>query len=432
MSSTLSDAGERRILRPSEVARLMRAVLEDEIGEVWVEGEISNMSRPASGHWYFTLKDSRAELRAVMFKGDRRSAKVEIKDGMSARAFGLITVYEPRGQCQMRVRLLEPLGAGALQAAFEALKRKLAAEGLFDPARKKPLPPLPQRIALVTSASGAAVRDILNVLGRRFNNLRITLAPVRVQGEGAAGEIAAAIDLLNEMGGFDVMIVGRGGGSIEDLWAFNEECVARAIARSRIPVVSAVGHEIDFTICDFAADLRAPTPSAAAELVVRPKQDFENELNDLRARMVRALRHRSVEARHRLAAAAKSSVFSEPQRLIGRYRETLDATRGRLRRELELGLRQTQQRLDELGPRMVRGAHERIRAAADALAAQKARLRILNPLDALRRGYSLTFGPDGGIVRKAASLKKGEKISTRLANGELDSIVEGVRDGRIK
>ncbi|NLB54992.1 MAG: exodeoxyribonuclease VII large subunit, partial [Lentisphaerae bacterium] len=250
---------EPKIFRVSEINRLIKAMLEDEIGEAWVEGEISNLRRPASGHLYFTLKDDSAQISAVMFKGSQFTLPFKPEDGMLVNAYGQITVYERGGQYQLIVRKMIESGQGALQAKFEALKRKLTAEGLFDPERKKKLPLLPTRIGVITSHTGAAVRDIINVLSRRFNNLNILIGSVKVQGEGAAEEIAQMIRLMNQRPDIDVLIVGRGGGSIEDLWAFNEECVARAIADSGIPVISAVGHETDFTICDFVADVRAPT-----------------------------------------------------------------------------------------------------------------------------------------------------------------------------
>jgi exodeoxyribonuclease VII large subunit len=253
-------AERRKIYRVTELTRRIKAVLEDEVGTVWVEGEVSNAKLMTNGHLYFTLKDETSQLTAAFFRFQQSGARVEVKDGAKLRALGRITVYEPRGQYQLIVQKLEAAGQGSLQEAFEKLKGKLNQEGLFDSARKRPLPRLPRHIGIVTSPTGAAIRDMLQILGRRFPNLHIVVAPVRVQGEGAAEEIAAALDLLNQRADLDVLIVGRGGGSLEDLWAFNEEAVARALARSRLPVISAVGHEIDFTISDFVADVRAPHP----------------------------------------------------------------------------------------------------------------------------------------------------------------------------
>src|SRR5512136_2779310 len=265
---------DKRILTVSRLTALIRSTLEENFEHVWVEGEVSNLSTPSSGHLYFTLKDAGAQLRCVMFKGAVRNLRFRLKDGMGLILRGRITVYEQRGDYQLIAEYAEPLGIGALQLAFEQLKERLVREGLFDESRKKPLPVLPQRIGVVTSPTGAAIHDILTVVNRRFANVQILIVPVRVQGDGAAAEIAAAIDDVNRYGAVDVMIVGRGGGSLEDLWAFNEEAVARAIARSRIPVISAVGHETDYTIADFAADLRAPTPSAAAELAVKDRDEL--------------------------------------------------------------------------------------------------------------------------------------------------------------
>ena len=277
-------SAERRVLTVTELTRLIKAALESEVGTVWVEGEVSNLRQPSSGHLYFTVKDANAQITAVLFRGDQQRLKFKPRDGLQVRVYGEISVYERSGNYQIIVRVLEEAGKGALQAKFEELKEKLQKEGLFDPARKKAIPLLPRHVGVVTSPTGAAIHDILNVISRRFPNLHLVLAPVKVQGEGAAREIAAAIEFLNRRGGFDVLIVGRGGGSLEDLWCFNEEIVARAIAASRIPVISAVGHEIDFTISDFVADLRAATPSAAAELVVGRKDAFEGTLDELTRR----------------------------------------------------------------------------------------------------------------------------------------------------
>jgi len=277
----------RAVLTVSELTARLREALEERFPAVWVEGEISNYRLYGSGHAYFTLKDADAQLRAVLFRNRMRRIRFEPTDGLHVMAFGSIEVYPQRGEYQLVVELLEPKGLGALQLAFEQLKARLQAEGLFDPARKRELPRFPRKIGIVTSPSGAAIRDMLRVIGRRFGELHIVIAPCRVQGEGAAAEIAQGLRELNGLGDVDVIIVGRGGGSLEDLWAFNEEVVARAIAASKVPVVSAVGHEVDFTIADFVADLRAPTPSAAAELVVREKQAVVDALVQLRARLER-------------------------------------------------------------------------------------------------------------------------------------------------
>lgn len=412
-----------KIYRVAELTRLIKAVLEDEVGEVWVEGELSNFRQPASGHWYFTLKDEHAQLACVMFRGNQRGLRFQPKDGMLLRAHGLVSVYEKSGQYQMIVRTLELAGQGTLQAAFEALKRKLEAEGLFDPGRKKSLPLLPRHIGVVTSPTGAAIRDILNILTRRFYNLHVVLAPVRVQGPGAAGEIAAAIDDFNRRGDMDVLIVGRGGGSLEDLWCFNEEIVARAVARSAIPVISAVGHEIDFTICDFVADLRAPTPSAAAELVVREKAEFEAQLLETSRRLERALRRQVAELKHRFIAASGSYVFREPGNLARRVLERIERLSLQMRHGVQSLLRERQQQLDELNMRLTRQMKEWRHTRSMELAQLEAQLKGINPLAVLDRGYSITFRPDGRVIKASDQVRPGDRVATRVARGTFESEV---------
>ena len=280
----------RRIYTVSELSGEIRELFEQQFPDVWVTGEVSNFRAAGSGHLYFTLKDDTAQLRAVCFRSQSRYLKFKPQDGLAVIARGRLSIYEARGEYQLYVEFLEPAGLGALQLAFDQLKQKLAAEGLFDPDRKKLLPALPRVIGVVTSPTGAVIQDILRVLNRRFRNINVVIYPARVQGEGAAEEIAQGIEHFNRMVPVDVMIVARGGGSMEDLWAFNEEVVARAIAASEIPIISAVGHETDFTIADFVADLRAPTPSAAAELVVHLKQDFVDELDDQTRHMAQIIR----------------------------------------------------------------------------------------------------------------------------------------------
>jgi exodeoxyribonuclease VII large subunit len=416
----------RRIYRVSELTRLIRVALENEFGSIWVEGEISNVHPSTPGHIYFTLKDESAQIKAALFRGDRRAVRVELRDGLKVRVFGEITAYEQRSEYQIIVKQVEEAGLGSLQEAFEKLKKKLAAEGLFDAARKKPLPMLPRRIGIVTSPTGAAIRDILNILTRRFPNLYVLVAPVKVQGEGASAEIAAAIDLLNARGGLDVLIVGRGGGSLEDLWAFNEEVVARAIARSRLPVISAVGHEIDFTISDFVADLRAPTPSAAAELVVRPKADFEKMLSQLAVRLTRGLRQRALEWKNRLLKVERSEVFREPRVLARQYRQRVEVLQAGLGREARHLLQRRQQRLDELGLRFRHRALVWRDARRQDLRRLVASLQALSPDAVLERGFSITRKADGGILRDAAEVALGENISTKLHRGVVESkVVKG-------
>ena len=415
----------RKVYGVTELTRLIKSVLEREVGEVWLEGEISNLRQPASGHLYFTLKDETAQISAVLFRGSQRGLRFQPRDGLLVRALGEISVYERSGNYQIIVRTLEEAGKGALQARFEALKEKLQKEGLFAAERKKPVPLLPQHIGIVTSPTGAAIRDILNVTARRFPNLHILLAPVRVQGGGAAAEIAAAIDLLNERGGLDVLIVGRGGGSLEDLWCFNEEVVARAIARSRIPVISAVGHEIDFTISDFVADLRAPTPSAAAELVVNRKDEFEETLAQMTRRLGRALRESMLMARNELLTIARRYAAHEPSQLLARHRDRLMTMGYRIGRETECRLRDGQQRLDEAGLRMSHQVQIRVQVRREQTLRLDTQLKALDPMAVLGRGYSITRDGEGRVVRSVARVRKGQRLLTRVSDGSIASDVVG-------
>lgn len=411
---------ERPPLTVTELTRRIKGLLESGLPAVYLEGEISNLSRPASGHLYFTLKDEAAQIAAVIWRSDLARLGCTPSEGLRVRVRGRVTVYEKRGAYQLTVSSLEAAGEGALFQQFEKLKRKLEAEGLFDPARKRPLPLLPRHIGVVTSPTGAAIRDILNVLRRRFPNLHILIAPARVQGAGAADEIAAALDALNAHGGLEVILVGRGGGSLEELWCFNEERVARAIARSGIPVISAVGHETDFTISDFVADLRAPTPSAAAELVIGRKLDFVAHLDRDRRRLDAGMQLRLEAYHRRVEMCRRSAVFKEPAHLIRVLRERLGRHRQVLRHALESTGRQRQQRVDELGQRALRAVRERPAGARRDLDRLAAQLRVLNPLNVLDRGYSLTQRPDGRVVRNAAEVGIGEMLRTRLARGCLD------------
>jgi len=332
-----------RALTVSELTDRIQGVLEVEFADVWVEGEVSNLKIAPSGHWYFSLKDDRAQVRAVVWKTDTRLIRFRPRDGMKVLARGQVRVYAPRGEYQISVQVLEPLGKGSLQQAFEELKERLGKEGLFDAARKRPLPMLPRRIGVVSSPTGAVVQDILRVLRARYVNLGVLLYPARVQGPEAAGEVAQGIRTLSRLGGLDVLIVARGGGSLEDLWAFNDEQVARALSSSKVPTICAVGHETDFTIADFVADLRAPTPSAAAERVVQAKEDLVAQIAALESRLLGATRLRFTRVRARVEAVTSHRVFA--------------AERGRLRSRA--------QRVDELFRRgetgLVRGL-ERARA----------------------------------------------------------------------
>ncbi len=422
----------RQVWKISELTRRIKGTLEGTFGSVWVEGEISNLRRPASGHAYFTLKDSVSQLRAVMFRGALAGVTIPLRDGMLVRGLGQITVYEASGDYQILVKRIELAGEGELMLRLEALKKKLAAEGLFDGARKKPLPVLPQHVGIVTSPTGAAIRDILQVLDRRFANLHVLLAPVRVQGVGAADEIAAAIDLLNARGGLDVLIVGRGGGSLEDLWCFNEEVVVRAIARSTIPVISAVGHEIDTTLSDYAADVRAPTPSAAAEQVVKGKDELERHVADLRRRVGLGVRAAVQEWRHRLDRAARVPGLRDPLQEVHQLQQRVDFLAVRLQNALA-GLPQlVRQRAEGASRRMELAIRMRIEENRRVLKHAEAQLRMLNPKSVLSRGYSLTRLRDGMIVRSAADAMPGMGLETEFADGTVQSTVDsagGDQDG---
>ncbi len=414
---------ERKIYRVAELTRLVKNALESTFGDIWIEGEVSNLRCPSSGHYYFTIKDDKAQISAVMFRGSQRSLQFRLEDGLMVQAFGQISVYERRGNYQIIVRQLEEAGKGSLQAAFEKLKKKLANEGLFDEARKKPLPMLAQHIGVVTSPTGAAIRDILKVMSRRFPNVHVILAPARVQGEAAAAEIAAAIRMLDQRGGIDVMIVGRGGGSIEDLWCFNEEVVARAIAASSVPVISAVGHEIDFTISDFVADMRAPTPSAAAEQVVGRKEFLEQRLEDIAGRQTRAMRESVAGARNRLLAVSRSYVFTQPGDIARRYRQNLSELALRIRHASSARLRESVQRVDDMNLRILHSMERVTREGKQDVKRLEVQLRALNPRYILARGFSITMDGEERVLRSTASIGKGQRVRTILAEGEFESEV---------
>jgi exodeoxyribonuclease VII large subunit len=438
---------ERKIYSVAEVNRKARMVLESGIGEIWVEGELSRVTVQSSGHWYFTLKDASAAVSCAMFRNDNARVTFRPQDGMKVQLLARPSVYESSGRYQLIASEMEEAGKGNLQEQFEKLKAKLAAEGLFDADRKKPLPLLPRRIGIVTSPTGAAIRDIINVLTRRFPNIGILLVPVKVQGAGAEQGIAKAIDYLNTRDDIDLMIVGRGGGSIEDLWNFNEEIVARAIFRSSIPVISAVGHEIDFTIADFAADVRAPTPSAAAELAVREKRELEDAIALCDRRLRQSLKTLVKDYRLRLNRQAHSYVFREPGNLVRQYRRDIGSLETRLADLLKMGAQQRARRLEGANARMahllessVQQAHQRIdelgitmrhrmerRTDRDRQRLQRmaGQLRMLNPLAVLGRGYSLTRTADGTLVRSAAAVEIGERLVTQFVDGKVVSNVAG-------
>jgi exodeoxyribonuclease VII large subunit len=442
---------ERPVLTVSELTARIKGRLEDDFPAVWVEGEISNLRAPSSGHAYFTLKDDLAQLRCVLFRGRGRRVRFALEDGLKVLVFGGLEVYAARGEYQLVAELMEPKGLGALQLAFEQLKRKLEAEGLFDQSRKRPLPRFPRAIGIVTSPTGAALRDMLHIIGRRFGGLRIVIAPVRVQGDGAAAEIAGALGDLDELGGLDVVIVGRGGGSIEDLWAFNDERVARAIARSRVPVVSAVGHETDFTIADFVADLRAPTPSGAAELVVREKLAVVQALVDAYGRLTKAMRSRIDQSRARVLSLARRRVLTDPARALRDEHRRVDELAMRLHAGARTHRRQLAHRVAlltntlsslhplariSLGRAVLAQLLSRLRSAGGhgmktsrhRFEAVVGRLASLSPLAVLGRGYSLTRRQEGAVLRRAAETHPGDVVEILLHEGSLDARVERVRE----
>ncbi|MCG3177233.1 MAG: Exodeoxyribonuclease 7 large subunit [Candidatus Omnitrophica bacterium] len=394
----------RRVLSVSELTRGVRFTLERQYASVWVEGEISNLKDHSSGHTYFTLKDAEAQLACVLFARERVQVAFELEEGRQVLCHGRLSVYPARGQYQLYVDRIEPKGLGALQARFLRLRAKLEAEGLFAEERKRPLPPLPGTIGIVTSIDGAALRDILTVLERRHAEVRVIVRPVPVQGETAAPAIAEAIEDLGRHGEAEVLIVGRGGGSLEDLWAFNEEIVARAIAASPVPVISAVGHEIDYTISDFVADLRAPTPSAAAELVLPERAALLAELTELSRRSLAALRGALEDRAETLRRVRASAVLKDPLAAFAPMR----------------------QRLDELWRALGSDWRSAQALRAERLASRMARLETLGPLSTLRRGFSVTRRTDGRLVRSAADVKPGETVETVLADGVLSGRVEKI------
>ena len=438
---------QRAVLSVAELTTRLRELIEERFPAVWVEGEISNFRLYASGHAYFTLKDAAAQLPAALFRTRVRRLRFEPRDGMHVLAFGSIEVYAQRGSYQLIVELLEPRGVGALQLAFEQLKARLELEGLFEAARKRPLPSFPRRIGLVTSPDGAALRDILRVIGRRFRDLTIVIAPAKVQGEGASAEIAQGLAALNSLGDIDVIICGRGGGSLEDLWAFNDEVVARAIVASKAPVISAVGHEIDFTIADFVADLRAPTPSAAAELVVREKQAVVEHLRQLRARLALAMGRNLAHQRGRVEALARRRVLTDPARPLREQQRRVDDARLRLQRagaatlsrathQVELvtaalranspfvRIREDRRRLETARLELINNMGRRTVDARHRLRLSAGHLNSLSPLAVLGRGYSLTRLPSGEIVRSTRQVSVGSDVRVLLDEGRIDCRVD--------
>jgi exodeoxyribonuclease VII large subunit len=395
----------RRVYTVSALTAEVKAVLEDSFPAIWVEGELSNFKHHTSGHMYFTLKDAQAQIRGVMFRGHNRLLRFQPTDGLAVLVCGAVTVYERRGEYQITAEFMEPKGVGALHLAFEQLKAKLEAEGLFRDSRKRPLPLLPRKIGIVTSPTGAVIRDMLTIIARRFPGLEVLIHPVAVQGAGAAGEIAAALGRLGSRADLDVLIVARGGGSLEDLWAFNEEIVARAVAACPIPVISAVGHETDVTIADFVADLRAPTPSAAAELVVAQRDELRQRVDEFTARGLSALQRVMAVRRSRVEMLGRHLLLLSPVARLARQADRLQGLRRRLEAWWALF-------------RTVRG--ERLARAA-------ATLESLSPLGILGRGYSICFAlPSRRILKATTEVDTGSVVAVRLYQGELECVVQAI------
>jgi exodeoxyribonuclease VII large subunit len=440
------------MLSVSALTQRIKEALEVGFPAVWVKGELTGVKRAPSGHLYFSLKDPSSQLDCVMWKGTFSRLGFEPRDGAEVEAFGDVTVYAARGRYQLTVRELRPAGLGALLLALEQLKRALQAEGLFDPARKRPLPRYPMRIGLVTSPIGAAVRDMVKVLRARWPSIAIVLAPVRVQGEGAAQEIAAAIERFNRLPGVDLLIVGRGGGSIEDLWAFNEEVVVRAVAGSAIPVIAAVGHEVDWTLTDLAADVRAATPSNAAEIAVRVRDEVRERVSRRRADLAKALAAGMDERRRRLEALLEKYGFRRQRDALGLHLQRIDdfvarlaaALGGRLERARDrlgallqrYGLREWPRAIErrreqaaEARARLLAALVEPMNARRTRLLGYQDRLRALSPRLVLERGYCLARRADGTLVRSALGLATGELLGLEFARGEADARIEAVRPG---
>jgi exodeoxyribonuclease VII large subunit len=447
---------ERRIWTVRALVSAVRSHIEREYSDCWVEGEISNLRIPDSGHLYFTLKEESAQIRVVMFRSAAKLLRFRPENGLQVTVRGRITVYEDRGELQISAEFMEPKGAGALQLAFEQLKARLQAEGLFEASRKKPIPPLPQRIGIITSPQGAALRDILNILARRHHSANVLIFPAQVQGDSAPGEVMAGLRYFHQElrrqglrhqdlrrgAAAEAIIIARGGGSAEDLACFNHEGLARAVADSKIPVISAIGHETDFTIVDFVADLRAPTPSAAAELVIRSRQEIEGQAEDLYRRLERGLRYRLLMARQELADRAQHGAFARMMDGIHRRQQKVDEQRFRLEKaerqllerchrrcenvsatirhyDARRRLAAIRQQLEAHIANLAAATHRRLLESRGALDRPTASLEALSPLAILNRGYALVFDGKGRLVKDAARLKAGDDLSARLARGRV-------------
>jgi len=452
---------ERRIWTVRALVSAVRSHIEREYSDCWVEGEISNLRIPDSGHLYFTLKEESAQIRVVMFRSSAKLLRFRPENGLQVTVRGRITVYEDRGELQISAEFMEPKGAGALQLAFEQLKARLQAEGLFEASRKKPIPPLPQRIGIITSPQGAALRDILNILARRHHSANVLIYPAQVQGDSTPGEVMAGLRYFHQQlrhqelrhqdlrrqdlrsgGAVEVIIIARGGGSAEDLAGFNHEGLARAVADSKIPVISAIGHETDFTIVDFVADLRAPTPSAAAELVIRSRQEIEAQAEDLSRRLERGLRYRLLMARKELADRAQHGAFARMMDGIHRRQQKVDEQRFRLEKaerqllerchrrcenvsgavrhyDARRRLAAIRQQLQAQVANLAAATHRRLLESSGALNRRTASLEALSPVAILNRGYALVFDAKGQLVKDAARVKAGDELSARLARGRV-------------
>jgi exodeoxyribonuclease VII large subunit len=449
---------ERRIWTVRALVSAVRSHIEREYSDCWVEGEISNLRIPDSGHLYFTLKEESAQIRVVMFRSSAKLLRFRSENGLQVTVRGRITVYEDRGELQISAEFMEPKGAGALQLAFEQLKARLQAEGLFEALRKKPIPPLPQRIGIITSPQGAALRDILNILARRHHSANVLIYPAQVQGDSAPGEVMAGLRYFHQElrhqdlrrgHTVEVIIIARGGGSAEDLAGFNHEGLARAVADSKIPVISAIGHETDFTIVDFVADLRAPTPSAAAELVIRSRQEIEAQAEDLYRRLERALRYRLLMARQELTERAQHGAFARMMDGIHRRQQRLDEQRFRLEKaerqllerchrrcenvsatvrhyDARRRLAAIRQQLQAQVANLAAATHRRLLESRGALDRRTASLEALSPLAILNRGYALVFDANGQLLKDAARLKAGDNLSARLARGRVRARVTAI------
>ena len=437
----------RKTYTVSELSAAIRGILGGEFDDIWVAGEISGSKTPASGHCYFTLKDEEAQMRCVCFRSTLRYLKFKPQDGVAVLARGRIDVFEARGEYQLQVEALEPQGHGALQFAFEQLKKRLAAEGLFEASRKRPIPKMPRRIGIVTSPTGAVIRDITQILARRFPGLHLRLYPALVQGEGSVEAVVRALEYFSGSHWAEVVIVARGGGSLEDLWTFNEEAVARAIAASSVPVISAVGHETDYTIADFVADLRAPTPSAAAELVICTREQLLEQTGVLEHKLLQIMRYKLAMAARRLHELGVERASAVLHRNVGRLQQRVDELEYRLRERAGAAVESRRRRVEEWTNRLARldlrlrlaGARSRLEAAEAAML-QLARLRItrahgrleplaahltqLSPLKILERGYAIVTNEDGEIVKEPGQAPRGSEIAVRLAKGGIAAEVK--------